>query len=175
MKDQRIAICKICAQRKIPFQLLVNNGNHSYPGMNVENHGTEDFLVLSKGGVLHSILDIHLLRNILDSLKVEGPSERGSGQISAGYASLNIKLDDEHSVTCPQTLGTTTPKLVEKMVAMTSVVKQLCERRSIPLPYQGNPRRSAEWAQMLCSKFGVEGENIFEQVTFAVYLCIQGR
>ena len=50
---------------------------------------------------------------------MDGPSERGSGQIAAGYASLNSKLDDEHSVTCPQTLDTTSPELVEKMVAMT--------------------------------------------------------
>jgi hypothetical protein len=51
---------------------------------------------------------------LLSSIKRDGKSERGSGQIAAGYASLNIQLDEEHSVTCPQILASTTPDLVQK-------------------------------------------------------------
>jgi hypothetical protein len=110
-----------------------------------------------------------LFQDIFKQLKKKNSqSDRGSAQLYAGYAYLNQKLDNIHTVTAPQITLSMNAWYAKKMVDYTSLIRVLCSEFNVPMPYSNNPLRTADWSQRLCEVFEVNGVNLIEQLTFAL-------
>ena len=136
--------------------------------MKVSNKGTATYSKLSESGLVDKILDQKLFEDLRQDLKTCGRSDRGSVQRYAGYATMNQKFDDIHSITAPQMITSMDEVYVQKMVDFTSLVKLFCQEFDLPCPYSDDPIRTADWSQRLCSEYNVGGVNLIEQVTFSL-------
>lgn len=96
------------------------------------------------------------------------PSERGNKTIYAGFAAQNQKMDTDYGVTVPQMVSSTTSLEVQRMIAMTGMMRALSKSAGFECPFSNNPTRSARFSQYLVDHFGLVGENLIEHKTSAL-------
>jgi hypothetical protein len=166
-KKKEVEEC--CKKRKIDYKFVKSHADWTEDTyLKVSNQGTASFSILSDSGLIDKILDERLFDDLQEELKTSGCSDRGSVQRYAGYATMNQKFDDIHSITAPQMITTMDEVYVEKMVDFTSLIKLFCREFDLPLPYSDDSVRTADWSQRVCSEYNVGGVNLIEQVTFAL-------
>jgi hypothetical protein len=166
-KKKEVEDC--CKKRKIDYKFVKANADWTEDTyLKVSNQGTESFSKLSSSGLVDKILDQKLFEDLEEELKTKGCSDRGSVQRYAGYATMNQKFDDIHSITAPQMIVSMDEVYVEKMVDFTSLIKLFCQEFDLPMPYSDDSVRTEDWSQRLCSEYNVGGVNLIEQVTFAL-------
>ena len=113
-----------CKKRKIDYKFVKANADWTEDTyLKVSNQGTATFSSLSDSGLVDKILDERLFDDLQEELKTSGCSDRGSVQRYAGYATMNQKFDDIHSITAPQMNTTMYEVYVENMVDFTSLIK----------------------------------------------------
>jgi hypothetical protein len=160
----------VCKKRRVDYKFVPSDADwtdDSY--LKVSNQGSKTFQKLDATGLVDSILSDELFQDLLNQLKKKNSqSDRGSTQLYAGYASLNQKLDDIHSVTAPQMINSMNASYAKKMVEYTSLIRLFCSEFDVPMPYSDDPARTKDWSQRLCDVFEVDGINLIEQVTFAL-------
>ena len=106
----------------------------------MSNQGTDTFKSLSATGLVDSILSETLFDDLMVQLKGKnGQSDRGSAQLYAGYATMNQKFDEIHSVTAPQMINSMNEVYVKKMVDYTSLIQLFCSKFGLSCPYNDDP------------------------------------
>ena len=96
------------------------------------------------------------------------PSERGNKTRHAGFAAQNQKMDDDFGVTAPQIVSGTNKLEVQRMIAISSIMKSLSEVAGFECPFTSNATRSQRFSQYLVEEFDLEGTNLIEHKTNAL-------
>ena len=158
-----------CKKRGIDYKFVKSNTDWTDDTyLKVSNRGTPSFTKLESSGLVEKILDEQLFSDLQAVLDSSGCSDRGSVQRYAGYATMNQKFDDIHSITAPQMIVTMTKSYVQKMVDFTSLIKLFCGEFDLQCPYSDDSVRTKDWSQRVCDEYNVVGVNLIEQVTFAL-------
>ncbi|MFT5185361.1 MAG: hypothetical protein ACI84C_002506 [Flavobacteriales bacterium] len=163
-------VARLCSKRKVDYKFVPSNADWTSDSyLKVSNQGTDTFKSLSATGLVDSILSESLFDDLMVQLKGKnGQSDRGSAQLYAGYATMNQKFDDIHSVTAPQMINSMNEVYVKKMVDYTSLIQLFCSKFGLSCPYSDDPKRTKHWSQRVCDEYKVDGVNLIEQVTFAL-------
>lgn len=106
-----------------------------------------------------------VVSKLLDKYKKQEVDQRGNIQIGGGFAAENHKLVGD--ITVPQVTLSVDKWLVQKMVIMTSIIKEISNQFENWKPFS-NSKRIDKFANSLPGKFGIEGENIIEHMVFAL-------
>jgi hypothetical protein len=169
LQKQKQKIESLCKKRKVDYKFVRSDKDWTADDyLKVSNQGSASFSHLAQSGLVDKILGGTLLDDLLVELAKTGRSDRGSVQRYAGYATMNQKFDDLHSITAPQMINSMDAIYVKRMVDFTSLIKLFCSEFDLPCPYSDDPDRTKDWSQRCCDEYKVEGVNLIEQVTFAL-------
>ena len=102
-------------------------------------------------------------------------NERGNIQIGGGFASENHQLGSD-AVTAPQPTNSVDRFLVSRMIALTSIFREMTrEVPSFAMPFVEDERRTDRFPAYLCEHVGLpkrnkngEPTNVIEHITFAL-------